>query len=335
MPRVKANSHLKPTKRDYELLRGLFHCRLLTIEIAGNLHFRGSAEAARKRLTKLCNAGYIKKRRGKLNEQNIYVFTKAGFELLKDKEQLGRYADMNWTEEITKRATLKRQGLEHELMVMKVKAALEPAINAQEHFEVIEFGTWPRLYQFKVWRPVIDAQGYKTAKEEMLRPDGFLRIYRYDNTDNRDVYDLFLEVDMGTASHTRLADKGVGYEQYYESGRFAARYGSSGAPKEKYPFRVLFVVASAERSNNICEHILQSDEINWTRIWLTSFKKLLTDPLGSIWMRPRDYLDATAGTPYDPDKRRNINAYVRDPERERFVAQRVHTWSLFESPRLG
>jgi hypothetical protein len=51
-------------------------------------------------------------------------------------------------------------------------------------------------------------------------------------------------------------------------------------------------------------------------------------PLGSFWIRPLDYRDATVGSFFDACRERPFSDYRRDPERERFVEERVRKRKL-------
>jgi hypothetical protein len=328
MPNTKPPPGYQPQERDYRLLRRLFHCRLLTIKHAAALFFNGSAEAAGKRLQKLTAAKVIRRREGKFNEPNVYEFTAAAFDLLKEHKQLDRYAHLAWTDAMNRRARVGKSKLRHELAVMDIQAALQPAIEAQPGFQVVEFGTWPMLYQFEVER-------WPDTKKQTItvRPDGFLRIVeRGAPSDQPDYYDAFLEVDKGSEEHERLTAKVGCYSRYYRGGGFAHHHGYSGAPYKKFPFRVLIVLDSAERRNNFCERLLYSHSPGATQVWLSTLPELLADPLGPVWIRPRDYAAAVADTPFNPAKRQPSRFYIPNPEREACVTAHAQRWGFFEDP---
>ena len=75
--------------------------------------------------------------------------------------------------------------------------------------------------------------------------------------------------------------------------------------------------------------LLQNTPPILTMVWLTTFEELTTDPLGAIWMRPRDYRDITQGTAFDP-RRPPERIYRRQPEREALVVEKLMKLRLFE-----
>ena len=87
----------------------------------------------------------------------------------------------------------------------------------------------------------------------------------------------------------------------------AVRYGESGRRYRDFPFRVLIVLQTAERRNNLAERILQGSTAILTQVWLTTFEEVTTQPLGSIWITPRNYPEVTAGTNFVPDHRRDLS----------------------------
>jgi hypothetical protein len=332
MPRQKTLLGFEPQARDFRLLRGLFHCRLLTIKHAAALFFDGSEEAATKRLQKLVAAKVLRRREGKFNEPNIYEFTAKAFEVLRDHRQLNEYAHFSWTEAMNKRARVGKSKLLHELSVMDVFAALDPAIAALPNFHVVEFGTWPKLYQFLLSRKVKDKQGYLRPQTVKVGPDGFLRVFEENSAQKNGLYDAFLEVDRGSEELKTLVDKATSYWLHYQSGAYAERHGHAGARHKDFPFRVLFVLGSAERLNNFAERLLQKNRDGATQGWLATLRDLLADPLGPIWIRPLDYLNAVEGTPFNPIGKKESRFYIPNPQREKHVAEHVRKWGLFEDP---
>jgi hypothetical protein len=64
--------------------------------------------------------------------------------------------------------------------------------------------------------------------------------------------------------------------------------------------------------------------------WLTTLDEVLCDPLGKVWVCPLDYAHATTGTMYAPEHWRGVGTYVRRPEREKLVEERITKRTLFE-----
>ena len=88
------------------------------------------------------------------------------------------------------------------------------------------------------------------------------------------------------------------------------------------------VFKNAERRNNTAERLLQNTPPIFSQVCLSTFEEVKRDPLGSIWIRPIDYREATRGTPFDPDQRRQTWGYARQSEREHFVAQKVSKFRI-------
>jgi hypothetical protein len=67
-----------------------------------------------------------------------------------------------------------------------------------------------------------------------------------------------------------------------------------------------------------------------TQVWLTTLSELITDPLGSIWVKPTDYRAATRGTPYDPTRPGRDRLYRTQPDREALIERKIRRCALFE-----
>jgi len=118
------------------------------------------------------------------------------------------------------------------------------------------------------------------------------------------------------------------YLDYYKSGGFAARCGGSRDKFKEFPFRVLMVFKTAERRNNTAERLLQNNPPIFTQVVLSTFEEVTKNPLGAIWMCPRDYRDAVKGTPFDTEHQREQWGYKRQTERELLVERKVKKFRL-------
>jgi hypothetical protein len=67
-----------------------------------------------------------------------------------------------------------------------------------------------------------------------------------------------------------------------------------------------------------------------SQVCLTTFAEVTTDPLGPIWIEPRDYRTATDGTPFDTSRQIPAYAYRRQPEREALVEAKIRKFCLLE-----
>lgn len=312
--------------RDIEIFLGLFESRLMTLEHLTRLYFNNRSEAAKKRIQLLKSERYLNERVRNLFEPSILYLAERAFTALLERGMLKEYPRLTWNQ-LKKRAYVSGLTLRHECSVLDVKTSLSCAVKLLPHYELVEFSTWPRLYQFEAVQPPRPGT-YGTTKV-LIEPDGLVRIYEHTSAEDTFEHVLFLEIDRSTEPRETLALRACGYQDYYRRGGLAARYGASAEDYEDFPFRVLFVVPNEERRNNMAERLLQNNPPVRTLVWLTTFQEITTDPLGAIWMRPLDYREITRGTEFDPSRPRT-DVYRRRKEREEFVAGELTKLSLFE-----
>jgi hypothetical protein len=142
---------------------------------------------------------------------------------------------------------------------------------------------------------------------------------------------LFLEVDRSTETQDTLALKGASYVTYYKDGGYAKWLGKSRAEFREYPFCVLMVLKNAERRNNTAERLLQLNPPIYRQVWLTTWEEITTNPLGTIWVQPKEYLEVTKGTAFDPMMERRKGVYRRQVAREQLVERSVLKRSLLDT----
>lgn len=317
----RATDAIRTQERDLALLRGLFECRLMTARHVAALYFDGKAEATKKRLRKLKGAGLIGDRRRKAYEPSILFLTRKGLLLLRERGVLAEFPPVDLPV-LDRRARVSDLTLRHELDIMDVKAAFHSAVGKSDVCTLERFSTWPLLYQFEAFRP---GQG---GAEVTVKPDGFVHIHEKEDGTKGFAREYFLEVDRSTETQETLIARAGCYHDYYKSGGFAEWRGGSRSEYREYPFRVLMVFKTAERRNNTAERLLQSAPLVPKLTWLSTIAEVLADPLGSIWIRPADYRQATTGTPFDPERAPRAAVHIRRPEREAFVEQRVRKCRL-------
>jgi hypothetical protein len=307
-----ANQLVEIQPRDIDLLRGLFEARVMRPVQIAKLDFAGSKDAAKKRLQKLKAAGLVRERPGRrVAEAATLSLTKRGFDELTNRSALVGYPTIGW-KSLERRLDVSEATLKHEGSVIDVKAALAPAIDATAGLSVTEFSVWPLLCSFVVR----DRQETRPGK-----PDGLLRVEQ--TTDEGALeHVFFLEVDRGQESQSVLVEKANTYKLYQQSGDLAARLGEHGV----VPFRVLMIfrsttrreAPSVERRNNAAEKLAIAGYK--TFVWLTTLEELVADPLGKVWTTPKQYMEMTSGTQFEPLERREpAGPYRRQPERERFI----------------
>lgn len=309
--------------RDEGILRDLLDCRIMTIKHAAALHFEGRFEAAKKRLQKLEAAGFIAKRPRRVQDPALYSLTRKGYMSLKEDGMLDPLLELGWAR-MQDRINVSEMMLRHELAVMDVKASLAPAIQKSKDLELAEFTVNPERHAFQVSQAVLDSKKLVGFRSVRAKSDGFIHVK--EERLGGLIFDqyFFLEADRGTESLTRLVKKAGQYSQYYRNGGFAVKLGASRKEFKRHPFRVMLIVQSAERRNNIAEKLLKMKTPVRSMIWITTMEELLADPLGAIWVRPSDYQEAVRGSVFDIETKKTSHIYRRQMEREVWVEAKIH-----------
>jgi hypothetical protein len=86
------------------------------------------------------------------------------------------YPSLAWNQ-LEDRAKVSELTLRHELAVLDVKTALSCAIRNVSHYELVEFSTWPLLYQFQAAQPPLP--GTYQPTRVLIKPDGFVRLHEH------------------------------------------------------------------------------------------------------------------------------------------------------------
>jgi hypothetical protein len=313
-------------ERDLAILRGLFESRLMTLTHVTHLYFNGRGEAAKKRIQRLKHERFIRERARRVYQPSILHLSRRAFAELSSRGMLLEYPTLAWNQ-LEDRAKVSELTLRHELAVLDVKTALSCAIRKISYYELIEFSTWPLLYQFQAAQPPLP--GTYHPGSVLIKPDGFVRLHEQATGGDLFEHFFFLEVDRSTEPRETLARRVYGYQDFYRRGGLALRHGFTREDYKDFPFRVLMVLPNEERRNNMAERLLQNDPPALTMVWLTTFSEVTVDPLGAIWMRPLDYREITKGTQYDAIRPRT-GAYRRDPAREAMVTNNLVKLRLWD-----
>jgi len=310
---------LDVTARDVEILRGLFECRILTVEQIAGLYFEDRQEAARKRIWKLKKADLVRERPRRAHEPAVLFLSRKALRLLIEQGHIADYPKLS-VAAYEKRTRVSPLTLRHEIEVNNIKASFVKATRIVEGVSLPQFSTWPTLFQF--W-------GYtRRGQRVRVQPDGFLRIRQCDEE-----YSFFLEVDRSSEAHWRIAEKIECYLDFYRRGGLALR---NGRPKDDYkafPFRVLLIFRNAERRNNAAEQLIAHQPPILNIAVLTTIDQVRTNPLGPIWIRPRDYREVIRGTPYDAIPASDVAIYRRSTQRDAWIEKTVVHHALIE-PRI-
>jgi hypothetical protein len=258
--------------RDTALLLGLFESRVMTLAHVATLFFDGRKEMAKKRVQKLKAAGLIGERPRRAYDPSILTLTSKAYALLAESGVLDAFPALSRAA-MQKRAAVSPITLAHELEVMNVKAAFHSAIAKTEKFSLVEFGTWPVLYQF-------------TAGGTRVKPDGFIRIQEKEDDGGISEHTFFLEVDRSTEKLDILVRKAVAYREYYQSGDFAVRNGQPRSAFKEFPFRVLVVCKTEQRRENLSERLLALNPPIRTIVCVTTMAAVLINALTAVCATP-------------------------------------------------
>ncbi len=249
------------------------------------LYFDGRPKAAAKRLRTLKRARLIAERPRLPQQQSILFLTKKGYHLLSENGGLDGYPKLGW-ELLRKRLQVSPLTVQHELAVMNVKAAFIAALRKHERFSVVEFSTWPRLFQFR-------ARPHSSGRILWMRPDGCIHV-REKTGDAAIDHCFYLEVDRSTEVLDILRAKAGCYLYHYQSGGLAAKFHQPREQYKHFPFRTLWIFRSERRRNNAAEMLLGHRPPVLASAWLTTMEQFSADPLGTVWIRPIDYRNAKA-----------------------------------------
>ncbi len=249
------------------------------------LYFDRRPKAAAKRLRTLKRARLIAERPRLPQQTSILFLTKKGYHLLNENGGLDGYPKLGW-ELLRKRLQVSPFTVQHELDVMSVKAAFIAALRKHDRFSIVEFSTWPRLFQFR-------ARPHNSGRMLWMRPDGYIHVRERKGNATVDHY-FYLEVDRSTEVLDILRAKAGCYLHHYQSGGLSARFGQSRDRYKLFPFRTLWVFRSVKRRNNAAEMFLGHRPPILGSAWLTTMEELSTDPLGAVWIRPIDHRNAAA-----------------------------------------
>lgn len=305
--------------RDFMFLRGLFESRVMTTAHIAALCFGGKKEAAKKRLQKIKAAGLVSERKRRVNEPSILFLTRKGFSVLSEQDLLSEYPKLSPVA-FEKRANVSELTIRHELEVMDVKAAFYLALKDSLKFSIVEFNTWPRLNEFQAMRP-------NHGTEVLVKPDGFIRVHEKEEDGGVSEHTFFLEVDRSSETQGTLVSRAACYLDYYKSGGFAVANGATRSNYKDYPFRVLIILKNVERRNNTADRLLESNPPILTLTYLSTLKDTLSDPIGPVWIRPRDYRNAISNTAFE--KRAAKNTYRREAQREKEIEEKINKIGLF------
>ncbi len=271
MTSTRGGVNIELQVRDIALLRDLFESRFMALRHIAGLHFDSRHEPARKRVSLLCSAGYIRVRARHFNEPALYFLTARGMRLLSQYGHLGSYPHLSRAV-LQKRLEISSLTLRHELDVLDVKTAFVNATRSNAKLRIATFSTWPKLHSFQM----LSSDG----SEVIVKPDGYIVVQEPRADCPLVIHRFFLEVDRSTESLRVIDTRCNAYVDYYRSGGFAVANGLSFDDYKRFPFRVLIITKSEERLQNIADRISKTAG---SQIWLTTQRDFIIGSLGQIW----------------------------------------------------
>jgi hypothetical protein len=307
--------------RDVALLIGLFESRLMTLAHAAAIHFQGAAEATKKRVQKLKAAGYLADRPRRARDPSILSLKRKAFTVLAEGGYLDQYPSLVWTN-LEKRAHVSELTLRHELAVMDFKSSIYTAVAARQDISIAQFSTWPLLYEFT-------ASPGEGRRPMAVRPDGYLCLRHEAPGGTLAEHLFFLEIDRSTEPLDTLVTRSLCYRNYYNHGGMAVRNGLPASEFHQFPFRVLIVLRTAERRNNLTERLLALRPPILNQVWLTTFAEAQASPLGAIWIQPLDYRAIIHSG--ESAQTAHTSVYRRDVRRDAIVEAQISKQPLMRT----
>ena len=283
MPTPKSgHANISVQPRDYSILRTLIECRVFTTTHATSLFFNGRKEAAKKRLQILKRAGLIAERPRAPSEPAVLYLTRKGLETLRDAGILNEYPAFDLPT-LLRRAKVGSSTIRHELEVIDVKVAFREAVSAQPHLSIPKFSTWSQLNSFTVSHPL------RKGAQVLVLPDGYFEIHETAPVRETKIHRFFLEVDRSTEPLETLVSRTAIYLSYDRSGGFATNNGGSRTTFRSFPFRVLIVVTSNLRRDNLSQALRNHSPPIQSIVWIAIRPDILRTPLGLVWHAPKDF----------------------------------------------
>jgi hypothetical protein len=238
-------------KRDISIFRELAASRFLTVPQISNLCFNGKVEATKKRLQKLKNCAYLESER-----------------------ILWGCPPCVWLR--PKAATF----IDHRL---KRRPATSPAIATLQHEIAVRDFRTAILVQQKNSNSTLEEcsiapSALSFGSESWLRPDAFLSL------GTPAPQHFFVEIDRGTESLCELMEKAEEYRRLLKAGVFARRCGSATTEYKKHPFRVLLLLSSERRQENLLTALSTQGFREF--VLTTSVDRACKTPFGCIWRAP-------------------------------------------------
>lgn len=251
------------TDRDKAIVLSVYQNRFLRRDQIGRLFFPGaSLPAVNMRLKKLYEHKFVDRLFKPVavgSAQAVYALDKHGADIVAASLEIDRH-QVNWKRDHNRVEFL---FMEHTLAVSEFKVNLDMAIAQNAGVDLLFYQRGDKTFQTKV----ADPSGRK--KYLVVAPDAFFGL----KTDHGNAY-FFIEVDMGTETLKRFAEKITAYKQYWKSGKYTQKYGYKH-------FRVLTVAESERRLVNLIDATGKAGGKNM--FLFTTFAGIEKAILGEVW----------------------------------------------------
>ena len=252
--------------RDVAIILAVNENRFLSRDQIQRLHFADvSFQACCRRLKKLSDQRFLARLRRPVavgSSQAVFGLDKRGADIVSTSLEIGR-GKVRWTRDSNR---VEWMFMDHTLGISEFKVCLDVALATRPE-ELIFYQRGDRSHLRR-----ISMTGAK-KKYFVVAPDAFFRIQS-----GRGKHVFFLEVDMGTETLSRFAEKVVAYKRYWKSRQYTEEYGFNN-------FRVITVCESKRRLFNLRQ---ATGKVGGQRMFLfTTFQTIHeSDMLRSIWLSP-------------------------------------------------
>ncbi|MFA6001450.1 MAG: replication-relaxation family protein [Thermoleophilia bacterium] len=269
MKTARRNNRISPmslTARDVSIILSVYGNRFLKRDQIQRLHFsNASVSACNMRLKKLEEHHFLDRLVKPVavgSAQAAYALDKRGADVVATALEIDR-RKVRWNRANNRVEFL---FLEHTLGVSEIRVCLDTALAGRRE-ELLFYQRGDRSHLRR-----ISMTGGK-KKYFVVAPDAFFGIQT-----GRGKCIFFLEVDLGTETLSRFAEKVTAYKRYWKSRQYTEEYGFNN-------FRVLTVCESDRRLDNLRQ---ATGKVGGRQMFLfTTFSKIQNDsPLGSIWLSP-------------------------------------------------
>lgn len=254
------------TARDVMIILSVYENRFLRRDQIQRLHFAdASTIACCVRLKKLYENHFLDRvgrPAASVKSQTVYALNKRGADVVAAALEVNRHK-VKWSRASNR---VKWLFMEHTLAVSEFKVCLDVALAGRRE-ELLFYQRGDRSHLRR-----ISVTGAK-KKYFVVAPDAFFGIQS-----GRGKHIFFLEVDMGTETLARFAEKVVAYKRYWKSRQYTEEYGFNH-------FRVLTVAESERRLANLR---WATREAGGQRMFLFTTLRAIQEnsPLGNVWLSP-------------------------------------------------